>query len=75
MGEDLHARVSKLLEDGAKYGEDRNKLLKAAGETATTYGHKLFEFSGEVIKAMTGNEIMDYIDENRKWVVSKCQVN
>ncbi len=42
--------------------------MKAVGETPITYDHRIFEMSGEAVKAMTGDKIVDLISRNcRSW--------
>ncbi len=36
-------RVAQLRDDGSVYAEVKGVLLKAAGETAITYGNQLFD--------------------------------
>ncbi len=64
LGERLHVRISSLMDEGAAYEVIREALMKAVGETPVTYGHRIFEMSGEVVKAMTGDEIVDLISRN-----------
>ncbi len=43
LPERLCVRVAQLRDDGSVYAEVKGVLLKAAGETAITYGNQLFD--------------------------------
>ncbi len=64
LGERLYVRISSLMDEGAAYEVIREALMKAVGETPITYGHRIFEMSGEAVKAMTGDEIVVLISRN-----------
>ncbi len=61
LTERLCMKVSELMDEGADYEILKGALLKAVGETTITYGHKLFELTGEALKAKTGDEVVDTI--------------
>ncbi len=63
LSERLCSRVSALKDDGADYDTVKSALMKAVGETTTTYGYRIFGMTGESVKTQTGNEIVDQIVE------------
>lgn len=72
LNEKLCVRVNELRDEGAGYEVIKRALLKAVGETTITYGHRIFELTGEALKAKTGDEIVDEISR-LQGVVSGCQ--
>ncbi len=64
LGERLYVCVSSLMDEGARYDVIKEALLKAVGETPITYGHRIFDMTGETVKGMTGDEIVDLIGRN-----------
>ena len=64
LSERLCSRVSALKDDGADYDTVKSALMKAVGETTTTYGYRIFGMTGESVKTQTGDEIVDQIVRN-----------
>ncbi len=61
LQEKLCVWISDLRDEDAGYDAVKGALLKAAGETTITYGHRIFELTGESLKAKSGDEAMDVI--------------
>lgn len=61
-----------MRDEGAEYDEVKMVLLKAVGETNLTYGHQLFELSGEALKAKSASEIMERIEGICRGVLQGC---
>ncbi len=64
LSEKLCIRIVELKDEDASYDEVKGALLRAVGETVTTYGHCIFEMSGETLKAKSADEIVDVISRN-----------
>ncbi len=72
LPERLCSRVASVRDEGAGYEEVKGVLLKSVGETALTYGHQLFELSGEVIKHKTAGEICEQVTRISRGVLQGC---
>ncbi len=59
LPERLCLRVAQLRDDGSEYAEVKGVLLKAAGETAITYGNQLFEATSDTFKGMSANTMVE----------------
>ncbi len=70
LPESLCMRVSQERDGEVAYGEIKKVLLKAAGETAITYGNQLFEATSEQFKSMSAGGIVDWV---RRTVNGLCQ--
>ncbi len=66
LSERLCARVRPLVDEGVDYCAVKSALLKAVGETVATYGHKLFNMTGDSVKSMSPDQIVDLIQRNAK---------
>ncbi len=62
LPERLCTRIAGVRDEGASYDEVKRVLLKAVGETTLTYGHQLFELTGEALKAKSAGEIVEVIE-------------
>ncbi len=72
LPEGLCARISSVREGGAGYEEVKGILLKSVGETPLTYGHQLFELSGEGMKQKSAGEICEQILRVCRGVLEGC---
>lgn len=52
-------RVRNEVDEGAEYEVVKKAMLKVEDETAEAYGYKVFELTGEKMKTMSGDEIVD----------------
>ncbi len=72
LPEHLCARVSSIREDGVEYEELKRVLLKSVGETSLTYGHQLFELTGESLKHKSGGECCEQILRICRYIMQGC---
>ncbi len=72
LPERLCARVSSIREEGTGYEELKRVLLKSVGETSLTYGHQLFEVTGESVKQKSAGEICEQILRICRGVLQGC---
>ncbi len=72
LPERLCARVESARE-GDDYEEVKRVLLKAMGETTLTYGYRMFDLTGESMKAKTAGEIMEVIERVSWGVIQGCE--
>ena len=72
LPEGLCARISSVRERDAGYEEVKKVLLKSVGETPLTYGHQLFELTGEVVKQKSAGEICEQILRVCRGVLQGC---
>ncbi len=72
LPERLCARVESARE-GDDYEEVKRVLLKAMGETTLTYGYRMFDLTGESLKAKTAGEIMEVIEKVSWGVIQGCE--
>ncbi len=62
LPERLCTRIAGVRDEGASYDEVKRVLLKDVGEMTLTYGHQLFELTGEALKAKSAGEIVEVIE-------------
>ncbi len=62
-----------MTDHGGDYEAVKSVLLKAVGETSLTYGHQLFELSGEFLKAKSAGETIDVIERICRGVMQGCE--
>ncbi len=62
-----------MRDQGGDYEAVKSVLLKAVGETSLTYGHQLFELSGEFMKAKSAGEIVEVIERICRGVMQGCE--
>ncbi len=72
LPERLCARVSSIREEDTGYEELKRVLLKSVGETSLTYGHQLFEVTGESVKQKSAGEICEQILRICRGVLQGC---
>ncbi len=72
LPERLCARISGVRDEGGSYDDVKLLLLKAVGETSLTYGHQLFELTGESLKAKCASEIVESIERVCRGVLQGC---
>lgn len=72
LPERLCVRVAQLRDDGSKYSDVKNVLLKAAGETTITYGNQLFEVNSETFKSMSASSIVEWMQRTVKGTCQGC---
>ncbi len=72
LPERLCERVAQARDNGVGYDGVRRVLLKAAGETAITYGNQLFEVSSEFFKSLNAGGIMEWIKRIACGVCQGC---
>ncbi len=61
-----------MRDDGADYDEVKRVLLKTVGETSLTYGHQLFELTGEALKTKSVSEVVEVIEKVCRGVLQGC---
>ncbi len=72
LPERLCGRIAGVRDEGAEYEEVKRVLLKAVGETSLTYGHQLFELTGESLKTKSASEIMEVVEKICRGVLQGC---
>ena len=72
LPEGLCARISSVREGGVGYEEVKRVLLKSVGETPLTYGHQLFELTGESMKQKSAGEVCEQILRVCRGVLQGC---
>ncbi len=73
LPERLCSRIAGVRDEGGDYEAIKVVLLKAVGETSLTYGHQLFELSGEYLKSKTSGEVVELIERVCRGVLQECQ--
>ncbi len=73
LPERLCLRVSQERDDEVGYKGVKRVLLKAAGETAITYGNQLFEANSELFKSMTAGGIAEWLRRVVDGVFQGCK--
>ncbi len=72
LPERLCVRVAQLRDDGSKYSDVKNVLLKAAGETTITYGNQLFDANSDTFKSMSASSIVEWMQRTVKGTCQGC---
>ncbi len=72
LPERLCNRIAGVRDDGGSYEVVKGVLLKAIGETSLTYGHQLFELTGESLKMKGASEIMEVVERICRGVLQGC---
>ncbi len=73
LPEILCSRVAEARDARASYEEIRGILLKAAGETAITYGNQLFEVTGDSFKGMSAGELAEWLRRTVGGMYRECK--
>jgi len=73
LPEKLCVRMSKLMMEGAAYEEVKGVLLDFVGETSANFGLQLFSLSGEQLKGLGAEEILDKIDRIFHGLFQSCK--
>ncbi len=73
LPERLCLRVAEARDSKAEYGDVKRILMKAAGETAITYGNQLFEVTGEFFKGKNAGEIAEWLKRIAGGMCRECQ--
>ena len=73
LPERLCVRVAQVRDEGVEYCEVKRVLLKAAGETAITYGNQLFEASSDTFKSMSASSMVDWMQRTVKGTCQSCE--
>ncbi len=72
LPERLCLRVSGGRDSSGSYEDIKKVLLKSVGETPLTYGHQLFDLTGELVKSKTAGEICELIERICRGVLQGC---
>ncbi len=72
LPERLCNRIAGVRDEGGSYADVKGVLLRAIGETSLTYGHQLFELTGESLKAKGASEIMEVVERICSGVLQGC---
>ncbi len=73
LPERMCLRVAQERDEEVEYKEVKRVLLKAAGETAITYGNQLFEANSELCKSMTAGGIAEWLRRMVEGVFQGCK--
>ncbi len=73
LPERMCLRVAQERDEDVEYKEVKRVLLKAAGETAITYGNQLFEANSELFKSMTAGGIAEWLRRVVEGVFQGCK--
>ncbi len=73
LPERMCLRVEQEREEEVEYKEIKRVLLKAAGETAITYGNQLFEANSELFKGKTAGGIAEWLRRVIEGVFQGCR--
>ncbi len=73
LPERMCLRVAQERDGEVEYKEVKRVLLKAAGETAITYGNQLFEANSELFKSMTAGGIAEWLRRVVEGVFQGCK--
>ncbi len=72
LPEQLCTRIAGVRDEGRDYDAVKRVLLKAVGETTLTYGHQLFELTGEYLKTKSAGEIVEVLERVCRGVLQGC---
>ncbi len=72
LPERLCSRVAEARDAKASYEEIKGVLLRAAGETAITYGNQLLEVTGEFFKGMSAGEALEWLRRTTGGMCRDC---
>ncbi len=75
LPERLCSRIAGVKDEGGSYAEVKGVLLKAVGETNLSYGHQLFELTGEALKTKSASEIMEVVEQTCRGVLQGCSTS
>ncbi len=73
LPERMCLRVAQERDEEVEYKEVKRVLLKAAGETAITYGNQLFEANSELFKGKTAGGIAEWLRRVVEGVFQGCK--
>ncbi len=73
LPERMCLRVAQERDEEVAYEEIKRVLLKAAVETAITYGNQLFEANSELFKSMTAGGIVEWLRRVMEGVLQGCK--
>ncbi len=73
LPERMCVRVAQERDEDVEYKEVKRVLLKAAGETAITYGNQLFEANSELFKSITAGGIAEWLRRVVEGVFQGCK--